>query len=101
MWVFQIGQSVVVSSSGLDHEDVILRLSKAEALVLFDWLHRNDDRDKDHRTDYYDIQDNGERIALWNLSCDLESVLVEPFRRDYGELVDAARAELRGEDTSP
>ena len=84
-----------MSSSPLDPEEVTLRLTKAEALVLFEWLHRNEDRDKSKTADHYDIVDPAERTALWNLSCDLESVLVEPLRSDYGELVESARAELR------
>jgi hypothetical protein len=93
--VFQIRHSVSVSSSKLDPEEVTLRLTKAEALVLFEWLHRNEDRDKSKSADYYDIVDPAERTALWNLSCDLESALAEPFKSDYDQLVEAARAELR------
>jgi hypothetical protein len=82
----------------LDPEEVTLRLTKAEALVLFEWLHRNEDRDESKTARYYDIVDSAERIALWNLSCDLESALAEPFSSEYKQLVEAARAELRPQD---
>jgi hypothetical protein len=88
-------QSVAVASSSLDPEEVTIRLTRAEALVLFEWLHRNEDRDEPKTAVYYDIVDPAERAALWNLSCDLESALVEPFMSDYHQRVEAARAELR------
>jgi hypothetical protein len=35
-----------------DQDEVVLRLTKAEALVLFEWLHRNEPRDE-AKTEYY------------------------------------------------
>jgi hypothetical protein len=71
-------------------EDVQLSLSADEALVLFDWLHRMEDQDGLHGT----VEDNGELVALWNLSALLERELVEPLQADYRVQVAAARRRL-------
>jgi hypothetical protein len=78
-----------------DGRDVTVSLTKAEALVLFEWLHRNEDREDSYTTDRYEIFDPSDRAALWSLSGALERTLVEPFISNYAELVEAARAELR------
>jgi hypothetical protein len=64
-----------------------IALSRAEALVLFDYLHRLEDQK-------VRLPDPAEQIAVWALSASLERVLVEPFREDYGSLVEAARSHL-------
>ena len=69
--------------------DVPLVLSRDEALVLFDLLHRWEDSDRVDQP-----QHKGEQIALWNLSALLESALTEPFNRDYSRLVAQARERL-------
>jgi len=71
--------------------DVSVTLSSDEALVLFEVLHRWEDMGLYERADLVP----GERTALWALSGLLESLLVEPFRADYGALVDQARQRLR------
>lgn len=68
---------------------VKLELTPNEALVLFEYLSRFSD------TDDPTIHDQSERRVLWDLCCQLESTLVEPFRADYRELLDAARAQVR------
>jgi len=56
--------------------------------VLFDWLYRVE---AEGRT----LSENGaDRIALWNLSCRLESILVETLQDDYLELVRDAQQHL-------
>ena len=71
--------------------EVRVALSSDEALVLFELLHRWED------TGWYDRADllAGETTALWALSGRLESVLVEPFKEEYGDLVAQARERLR------
>lgn len=64
-----------------------ITLTRAEALVLFEWLQRHEDRNTTPG-------DDAERAALWNLSALLERELVEPFKDDYSELLAAAKAEL-------
>ncbi|MEO3743723.1 hypothetical protein [Plantactinospora sp. B5E13] len=76
----------------MDRDDVVLRLSRDEALVLFDWLTRTDGQSND----FGDVvEDQAEQRALWNLVCLLERELVEPLSPTYRELVDRARERLR------
>jgi len=68
-----------------DDGTVHLHLSKAEALVLFDWLHRTD----------HDVNaPSAEQRVLWDMSAVLERALVEPFDPDYASIIDQARAEV-------
>ena len=68
---------------------VSIELSDSEALVLFEFLSRYDDRDE------LRIDDPSEQYALWALHCRLETQLAEPFKADYAELLTRARDELR------
>ncbi|MFG2059354.1 hypothetical protein ACGFI9_35620 [Micromonospora sp. NPDC048930] len=64
-------------------DEVVLRLSRDEALVLFEWLYRTDKT----TNDFVDlVEDQAEQRALWNLTCLLERELVEPYlcRRHTG-----------------
>ena len=61
--------------------------------MLFDWLNRCEDEGA-----VVQLVLDGERTALFNLSALLERELVEPFQRNYSELVDQARIRLTGED---
>jgi hypothetical protein len=66
-----------------------------EALVLFEWLSRTDEL----TSDFGDlVEDQAEQRALWNLTCLLERVLIEPFQPEYQELVEQARSRFRDED---
>lgn len=72
-------------------DGVSVGLTRDEALVLFELLHRWEDAgavDPDLLV--------GEQTALWNLSAALERVLVEPFDSTYGEVVAEARTRLAG-----
>jgi hypothetical protein len=72
-----------------DSEDPIqLKLSRAEALVLFEWLHVFDE------TDLGPPMDSAERSALWRLEGKLEERLVELFAPNYRELLDDARKKV-------
>lgn len=75
-----------------EDEDVVLTLTHDEALVLFEWLHRNETRAALETI----VVDQAELIAVESLSALLEPELVELFAADYLELVDAARTRLRG-----
>ncbi|WP_347123097.1 hypothetical protein [Microbacterium sp. SY138] len=66
-------------------ENVELRLTSAEALVLFEWLTAAAD---DARL----IADEAEQRVLWDLESQLETKLVEPLMPNYTELVNAAKA---------
>jgi len=75
--------------------DVMIPLSSAEALVLFDFLTRFVNRD------VLAIADQAEARVLWNAQAWLETQLVEPFRPDYDELLGKARDEVRDRDDQP
>lgn len=68
-----------------DDNPVQLALSQDQALVLFDWLARMNDSDE------LIVAHPAERRVLWDIECDLESELAEPFRPDYLKLLEAAR----------
>jgi hypothetical protein len=72
-------------------EEVILRLSKKEALVFFEFLSRFSE-DKSLA-----IEDPAEERVLWNLCCDLEKRLSEPLSPQYAELLADARRFIRDE----
>ena len=72
---------------------VTVELPRDEALVLFELLHRWEDENA-----VGGPLERGEQVALCALSGLLERELVEPFRENYGELVEAARARLDPED---
>jgi hypothetical protein len=70
-------------------ENVELRLTTAEALVLFEWLAAADDAKQL-------IVDEAEQRVLWDLESQLETKLVEPLMPNYAELVDAAKRAVLG-----
>ena len=71
--------------------DVQLRLSRDEALVLFELAARFTDDDT------LSIAHDAERTALWNLCALLEAALVEPLTPEYTEALAAARLRLARE----
>ncbi len=75
-------------------ENVILQLSRAEALVLFEFLGREDSRMKSDALSRYEIEYPAERRVLWIIEGILETLLVEPFLPNYRSLVEKARDEV-------
>lgn len=69
-------------------------LTKDEALVLFEWLHRREDLGLDSMEALACV-DQAEQRVIWDLSAVLETILVEPFGRNYDEVIEGARARLR------
>lgn len=67
-----------------------LELSRDEALVLFDWITRFNNRDEETS-----FEDQAEQRVLWNLEAMLEQVLVEPFDSNYEAILAKARAKVR------
>jgi hypothetical protein len=67
---------------------VVLDLTRAEALVLFDWLSRPSSGDRAASLG------EAEQTVLWRIEAELESTLVEPLAPDYERLVDEARREV-------
>jgi len=72
----------------MSEEKVFIELSKAEALVLFDLLARFD------KSDALEVEHQSEKRVLWDIHSSLERVLVEPFSRDYAELLAEARGQV-------
>jgi hypothetical protein len=69
---------------------VSLRLTRAEALVLFEWLARED------AAGNLPVEDPAEQQVLWRLEGQLESILPEPIAPNYREALEAARRQVRG-----
>lgn len=67
---------------------VILTLTHDQALVLFDWLTREDGRSA------IPTEHHAEQKVLWQLEAQLESALVEPLLPGYVALVSAARERI-------
>ena len=68
-----------------------IELTEDEALVLFEFLARweSDPDQRQLRLDH-----PAERNALWALQGHLEKTLVAPLKRDYADLLAAARARV-------
>jgi hypothetical protein len=66
-------------------EDIHLSLSHDEALVLFGFFARfNDD-------DGFALRHNAEFVAFMKISAQIDKSLVEPFKLEYLDLLQAAR----------
>lgn len=74
--------------------DVAIMLTRAEALVLFEFLSRENERMKRDQQRRYEVLHVAERNVMWVLLGALEKTLVEPFERTYLESVDKARAQV-------
>ena len=72
----------------MNREIVTLELSRAQALVLFEWLSR-EDGDKS-----LPVSDPSEQRVLWLIEGQLERTLVEPLDPKYAELLARARREV-------
>ncbi len=76
--------------------DVVIRLSRDEALMLFEILHRWEEQGRVAEPEHH-----AEQIALWNLSCMLESELAEVFDPAWDRLIADARMRLAGRPDPP
>ena len=70
-------------------DQVEIKFTKDEAIVLFEFLSRFSDKDE------LKIEHQAEERALWNLTCYFERELVEPFSENYCQILDAARERLK------
>jgi len=73
----------------MSNEEVNIKFSKDEAIVLFEFLSRFSDKDK------LNIEHQAEERVLWDLTCSFEKELTEPFLKDYEGLLEAARERLK------
>jgi hypothetical protein len=74
-----------------DSNEVALRLTRDQAIVLFEWLSREDDKKS------LPIVHHAEQIVLWKLEAQLESTLVEPLLPNYHVIVGDARRRVSPE----
>ena len=65
-----------------------IELTQEEALVLSDLLYRISEKEE-----YY--EDIAEQYVLWIIEAQLDKKLVEPFQKNYRELVEASRDHVR------
>ena len=87
--MIDVGKAEPMDASHGPGDEIHFRMSRAEALVLFDWV-------QCHEEDLESlVGDPAEQAVLWGISALLERLLPEPFRQDYPDLIEAARAELR------
>lgn len=69
---------------------VELKLTRDEAVVLFEWLHRFNTKEGGQG-----FEDQAEQRVLWDIEATLESTLTEPFEPNYRQILDVARAKVR------
>ena len=67
-------------------ENVTITLSHDEALVLFEFFSRFCDHGDD-----FTMRHAAEYLAFMRVSAQLDGALIEPFRPEYAELLQAAR----------
>jgi len=72
----------------MSDETVTMKIGKPEALVLFELLADF------HSQPMLRIADNAERLALVRFHGALEKALVEPFSREYRDILTRAKADL-------
>lgn len=68
--------------------EVTISLTADEALVLFEWLTREDGKGG------LPTEHQSEQNVLWLVEAQLEKGLVDPLRPDYAAMVAAARERL-------
>jgi hypothetical protein len=68
--------------------NVDITLSRAESLVLFEFLSRFS------KTEKLVIEHAAEERVLWDICAVLEEKLVEPFEEDYDSILQTARGSL-------
>lgn len=68
---------------------VLLQMTQAEALVLFEFIARFNERED------FEFEDQAEQQVLWNIECDLEKTLVEPLLPDYKVYLQKVRDAVR------
>ena len=68
---------------------VNVQLTEDQALILFDWLVRFNERDEEH------FEDQAEERVLWDLESSLEEQLAATLAADYQSILSAARDAVR------
>ncbi|MGE0789916.1 MAG: hypothetical protein AB7S26_29855 [Sandaracinaceae bacterium] len=73
----------------MDEDEILVRMTSDEAVVLLSWLHRFN---QDHQRIF---EDQSEQRALWNLEATLEARLTAVVAENYRDVLAAARQRLR------
>lgn len=73
----------------MSEEQVRLELTRAEALVLFEWLARL------NASESLPFDDPAEQQTVWKLEGRLERMLAEPLSANYRELLAEARRKVK------
>ena len=71
-----------------------ISLTKDEAIVLFEFLGRFNEKEDDNL-----FEDQAEQRVLWDIECILEKELVEPFQENYARILELARENVRDNDS--
>jgi len=74
-------------------DDITVKLDKNEALVLFEFLSRLNNKEVKEI-----FEDKAEEKVLWILQGVLEKQLVESFKPNYSEIISEARNNVRDEE---
>lgn len=74
-----------------NNESITLKLTSAQALVLFEWLTKQDELGA------FQFAHESEERVMWNLQGQLEKQLTEPFAEDYAAKLAAARETVASE----
>jgi hypothetical protein len=73
-------------------QNVILEMTKEEALVFLDWLFRFNEGE---HADLFD--DQAEERVLWDIEASLEKTTSAIFEKKYSEILEKAREKVRDE----
>lgn len=73
----------------MSHDVIHLQLTRAEALVIYEWLASHDEK--------LPIEDPAEQTVLWRIEGQLEKSLTEPLQPSYEAAVAEARRAVRGD----
>jgi hypothetical protein len=76
-----------------ENEEITIRLDKDEALVLFEFLSRFNEKENKEI-----FEDQAEEKILWIVEGQLEKILVEPFMPNYQDILLEARNRIRDEE---
>ena len=77
----------------MNENEITVRFTKDEALVLFEFLARFN---KEDRRELF--EDQAEQKTLWIIEGQLKKVLAEPFDPDYLNIIKDARDRIRDEE---
>lgn len=74
----------------MSKNEINIKLTRNESLVLFEFLRRIDEQE-----DLNIFVDQAEERVLWNIESKLEENLNEIFKKDYLDIIQKAREDVR------